>query len=245
MTAPLAAERQVQRGRIDRWALSGRSLQSLRQALQVDMLRLAAAMGVSWYRVEQLEAQARVTRETAERYHAAVIEAWQGRTRQLPIEQKRARDERRELERQRERERYAGRHQARDQERDDRERWTAFLREFKAGAVAAFCDQCIEASDDVQPDAAGEELADLYQQLAREHHARASVAELVQELERRGLMMRAGSVEVLVQVRDRAARGQRPGPPRMSTAHRPAYDVWCRLSPFGRRLALELEHGAA
>jgi hypothetical protein len=231
-------------GQIDRWALTGISLQRVRRALQVDVYRLSLCMGVGVWRVEQLEAQERTTRESAERYLSAVVAAWRTKP-QMTAEEIQAmnkrRDAERERDRQRQHERYQRKHQERDQEQEHREHWSRFLAAFKAGAVAAFIEHCTEPADQVQPDSVGEELAALYERLAREHRARANVAELVRELERRGLMMRAGSVEVLVQVRDRPARGRRPGPTRMGTALRPSYEVWCQLSAFGRRLVQALD----
>jgi hypothetical protein len=194
-------------------------------------------MAVSPSRVDQLERQDHVQAATARRYLDAVDRAWLEPAAPVTADQIEAMNQRRDLERQRARDRYQERHDVRDQEHAHRERWPAFLRAFRASAPAAFIEHCIEPADQVQPDSVGEELADLYERLAREHRARANVAELVHELEARGLMMRAGSVEVLVQVRDRPARGHRPGPPRMGTALRPSYEVWCKLSAFGRRLA--------
>ena len=234
---PVQPNRRIQYGQIDRWALSGATLARHRLAHQVGADRLAAAMGVSIHRIEQLERQARTTRATVSRYLAALDEAWPNPAPPMTAEQIQAREERWAAERQRERERYQAKHEARDQEHEHRDRWYAFVRAFKAGAVAAFVDHCLEPAGEVQADAVGEGIADMYAHLAREHHVRAGVADLVRELEARGLLVRAGSVEVLVPVRDRPVRGRRPGPPRMETGRRPAFEVHCRLTDFGKRLA--------
>lgn len=242
--------RLVQRGHIDRWALTGCDLQRVRKSHGVSVHRLALSMGVSVYRVEQLEGQPRTTRETVVRYLAAVDDGWRNPDPPMSAEQKQAWNERRDAERQRERERqherYQRKHDVRDQEHEHRDRWYVFLREFKANAPAAFLAHCLEVAEEPQPDSVGEELTALYERLAREHHVTYPLAALVRELEARAWFVRAGRREVLVQVRDRPARGHRPAPPRMGTALVPTFDVWCSLSPYGRWLAQAQEamHGA-